>query len=54
MAGNMKDKEAKIAKDMANELAYGVLMTPNRTMIPAIAIGFILYVFLKAVKGFKS
>lgn len=54
MAGNMKDKEAKIAKDMANELAYGVLMTPNRTMIPAIAIGFILYVFLKAVKGFKN
>ena len=54
MAGNMKDKEAKIAKDMANELAYGVLITPNRTMIPAIAIGFILYVFLKAVKGFKN
>jgi hypothetical protein len=23
-------------------------------MIPAIAIGFILYVFLKAVKGFKN
>lgn len=54
MAGNMKDLQAKQAKEMVNELAYGVLMTPNRTLIPAIAIGFILYVFLKAIKGFKN
>lgn len=54
MAGTIKDPQAKEAKAMANELVYGILMLPNKTLIPAIAIGFILYIFLKAIKGFKN
>ena len=54
MAGTIKDPQAKEAKAMANELVYGILMLPNKTVIPAIAIGFILYIFLKAIKGFKN
>jgi hypothetical protein len=54
MAGTIKDRDAREAKQMANELTYEVLLLPNKTVIPAIAIGFILYLFLKAIKGFKN
>ena len=54
MAGTIKDKDAREAKAMANEITYEVLLLPNKTILPAIAIGFILYLFLKAIKGFKN
>lgn len=54
MAGNIKDPTAREAKAMANELVTTFGSSYDRTLIPSIAIGLLLYIFLIAISGFKD
>lgn len=50
-AGNIKDVTALETKKMVLEMVQDVLGTTNKNVVPVLAMGFLLYVYAKAIKG---
>lgn len=48
-AGNIKEPEARVAKTMAFEIVSGTIDEANKSLIPTIAIGLLLYLFALGV-----